>query len=54
MIATWKQLNDEPPGFYLFATYEAMDPEQTVFWAELPEPEDMFDLYQALGEGVLS
>jgi len=54
MIATWKQLNDEPPGFYLFAAYEAMDPEQTVFWAELPEPEDMFDLYQALGEGVLS
>ena len=48
MIATWKQLNEDPPGFYLFATYEAMHPDQTLFWAELPSVDAMHVLTQAV------
>ncbi|RON86788.1 hypothetical protein [Pseudomonas fluorescens] len=47
MIATWKQLNEDPPGFYLFATYEAMHPDQTLFWIELPSVDDMQCLVQS-------
>jgi len=47
MIATWKQLNEDPPGFYLFATYEAMHPDQTLFWVELPSVDDMQCLVQS-------
>ncbi|TBN49152.1 hypothetical protein [Pseudomonas sp. BGI-2] len=47
MVATWKNLGDEP-GFYLFATYEPLHHEQTLFWAVLPTPEDMSELCRQL------
>lgn len=47
MVATWKNLGDEP-GFYLFATYEPLHHEQALLWAELPSPELMSNLCQKL------
>ncbi len=40
MIATWKNLEDDQ-GFYLFGTYEPLEPEQAVFWMPLPSVEAM-------------
>lgn len=40
MVATWKDL-PMSRGFYLFAQYEPLDPEQAVFWMELPGTEEM-------------
>ncbi|HHX6425426.1 TPA: hypothetical protein ACVGIZ_001724 [Pseudomonas aeruginosa] len=40
MIATWKNFEDDQ-GFYLFGTYEPLEPEQAVFWMPLPSVEAM-------------
>lgn len=52
MVATWKTLGGEP-GFYLFATYEPMHPDQTLLWVELPSVEDMTVLCQSIAHPSL-
>ena len=52
MVATWKTLGGEP-GFYLFATYEPMHPDQTLLWVELPSVDEMTVLCQSIGHPVL-
>ncbi|MCY1306958.1 hypothetical protein D9M70_568490 [compost metagenome] len=47
MVATWKNLGDVP-GFYLFATYEPLEPEQALLWMALPNVEDMAALCDSL------
>jgi len=52
MVATWKNLGDEP-GFYLFATYEPLHHEQALFWTGLPSPERMSNLCQQISSAKI-
>lgn len=51
MIATWKNFEDRS-GFYLFASYEPLLPEQAVVWAEIPNSKLMSMLIKSNGMSI--
>lgn len=48
MIATWRSFGDTS-GFYLFATYEPLEPEQAPLWLALPSMEERIAFCDKLG-----
>lgn len=49
-IATWKNLGDRS-GFYLFASYEPLIPQQAVLWTGIPSHQSMAKELCVIREG---